>query len=106
MDYWSGSEVPSGLFDANAQLDFPFDWSAWLADKNASYVSHEILPAAELECVSSAHSAGVITALMKVKAGASIEIGRGYSLTCRITATAAGLTLVDDRTVKLIIANR
>ena len=70
------------------------------------YSAHSIIVDPVLECVSSAHAAGVITALIKVAADATPVEGTKYPVTCRITVTAGGLTLIDDRTLYLKIKER
>lgn len=106
--FWNVSNPtkPWGLWDPDAQLPIPFDWTDWLTDEGAVYVSHEIIPDPVLEEVESDESAGVIVVLLKLATAAAYVAGTKYPLTCRITATANGLTLIDDRTVYLKIVER
>jgi|GEM_PF-1149365 len=106
--FWNVSNPtkPWGLFDKDAQLDLPFDWSAWLLDSGASYVSHSFEPSDALEVVSSVESAGVIVALVRVKVGFTPTIGQKYPLTIKIEAITGSMTLKDDRTVYLKIVER
>ncbi len=106
--FWNlaNPEKPWGLFDPNSQLDIPFDWTDWLADKEAVYASHNIIADPVLTIVDSFETDGVITALVKVANGADYEIGVKYPVTCRVTATFDGRQLIDDRTVYLKIKER
>lgn len=106
--FWDVSNPmkPVGLFDRHAQLDIPFDWSAWLTDKGASYSSHTIEVDASLTCVSSNHSAGVISALIKVTTPADVAVGTKLAVTCKLVATLGAMTLKDDRTVYLKVVER
>lgn len=94
---------PWGLFDPDAILDFPFDWSNWLTDTLASYASHTITCEAPLECVQSAESNGIIVARIQVAAGQTPEVGRKYSFTCHIVADDGQ---EDERTLYLKITER
>lgn len=98
---------PWGPFDPDAKLDIPFDWSAWLTDKSATYSTHTILfPDGVLEAVSSSQSGGVVTVLVKVADDETAVVGTKYPITCRITATAGGLELIEDQTVYLKIREK
>jgi hypothetical protein len=106
--FWNvdNPDKPWGLFDPDAQLPFPFDWSEWLTNEGATYASHIITPQAGLEEVSSTQAAGVITVLIKATDPDALTVNRKYAVTCSITATAGALTLKDDRTVYLKIKQR
>jgi hypothetical protein len=97
---------PWGVFDPSAQLPIPFDWAEWLAAEGAAYVSHEIIPDPVLEEVSSEHAAGVVTAVIKLAAPPAYTVSTKYPVKCRITASANGNTLIDERTVYLKITER
>lgn len=107
--FWNVSNPlkPWGYFDPNAQLPIPFDWSEWLTDEGALYVSHEfIFPDGIFEEVESEESDGVITILLKLVDSPVYTAGTKYRVTSRITATANGQTLIDDRTVYLKVQDR
>lgn len=108
MSFWNltNPAKPWGLFDIDAQLDISFDWSAWLTDAGATYVSHTIETDAALDEVSSEQAAGVVTVLLKAASPVTAEIGSKYAVTCHITASAGSSTLKDDRTVWLKVAER
>lgn len=97
---------PWGIFDPDAQLNIPFDWAAWLADAGATYVSHTLTCDPVLEVVADAEQAGVVMALVHVKAGQTPSVGTKYFVTCHIVATAGSMTLEDDRTVWLKMVER
>lgn len=92
---------PTALFDPDAVRDIPCDWTAWLADIGDTYQDHEVIVPAQLECVSSAHSAGVITA--RIKAGTGIQTGKTYGVTFRVTSAGGQ---VDDQTLYLKITEK
>lgn len=84
--------------DPDATLDYPFDWSAWLADIEDEYASHEIVVDEGLTLVSSSYADGVITPF--VSGG---TLSQKHAVTCRIT-TVGGR--IDDRTIYLDIKDR
>lgn len=99
-------DKPWCLFDPDARLPIPMDWSEWLEQVGATYASHEIIVGPELEEVTSSHSDGIITVLVQEATGQAAAVGTKYPVTCRITATAGPLTIRDDRTVYLKIVER
>lgn len=107
MTFWNTDNPakPWGNFDPQAQLDIPFDWSAWLADLGVAYDSHVIEVESPLELVGSTHTEGVITAYVKVASGGTYSIGRKYRVTCRITTTGSP-SRVDERSVYLKMVER
>jgi hypothetical protein len=107
-DFWNMDNPlkPWGLFDSNARLPIPMDWSQWIESEGATYTGHTIITGPELEAVSSSHTSGVITMLIQVADGQTATIGKKYPVTCRIAATVGALTISDDRTVYLKIVER
>lgn len=89
---------PRGIKDPDAVLDYPVDFSAWLADIGDTYASHTILASAGITIDSSSENAGIITPV--ISGGV---VGATESFTVRITTTA-GRT--DDRTFFLKIVQR
>lgn len=84
--------------DPDAVLDYPFDWSEWLADVNDTLVSAEITAAGVTAEPLGLPVNGVVGVM--VSGGA---VGVAASVTCRIT-TAGGRT--DDRTLHFVIGER
>ena len=94
---------PWAWFDKDAIVDIPFDWTAWLADKETSYSSHTVTTHADLECTNptSGATAGVIKSrIQKNGAGADLVPGAKHWVTCHIVA-ADGQE--EDQTVYLKI---
>lgn len=99
---------PKGVKDPNAILDYPIDFSEWLADASDAYSTHEVITSngellanggtGSLECDSSSEAAGVI---IPVLSGGTV--GETEFFTVRVT-TASGR--VDDRTFWLKITER
>jgi hypothetical protein len=107
--YWNvdNPAKPWGLFDPNADLVYPMSWAAALADASATYVSHQIICEAGLECVSSTETAGVISARIRKAVGATLRKGKKYQVTWRVTFTSDGvINQVDDRSIYLKIQER
>lgn len=102
---WDTSDPskPWAIFDPNAVRDIPLDWSEWIADIGGTYSSHSITAISPIECVTSSHLAGVITARIKVTDGAAYVVGTKYPIKCTIVMTDGQR---DDRTVWLKLANR
>lgn len=100
MPFWNTVNVnkPTGIKDPQAVLDYPIDFSVWLADINDTYASHVILTSAGLVVDSSSHAAGVITPIIS---GGVLDATESF--TVRITTTG-GRT--DDRTFFLKIVER
>ncbi len=94
---------PWAIFDPNAVRDVPFDWSAWIADIGGTYASHTITAASPLQCTTSAHASGIVTARIKVADGAVYAVGTKYPVTCSLVM-ADGQR--DERTVYLKLVER
>lgn len=107
--FWNVSNPtkPWGLWDPDAQLPIFLDWTDWLTDEGATYVSHTIeFPEGVLAEVSSDEISGVIRVLIKLIDPAVFVSGKKYPVTCHIQALSSGLTLKDDRTVYLKVKER
>ena len=103
MAFWNVDNPlkPWGYFDPNAVLDFPFDWTAWLADIGETINNHQMILQSPLELVTSFVQTGqIVVPYIKVQNGQTLDLGRKYSVTCRITTTGAQ-PRTDDRTVFL-----
>lgn len=100
MSFWdvSNPDKPTGIKDSGAVLDFPIDFSAWLADVSDTHLSHTVTTTGGLVCDSSEHSSGVITVWLS-----DGNVGETASFTVRIVTTG-GRT--DDRTFYLKIKER
>lgn len=87
--------------DPDAVLDYPFDWSAWLADIDDTYLSHSFVivnpegASVPIAVESSSESEGVITPFVS---GGTLDAS--HILTCRIN-TVGGRT--DDKSLKIVI---
>jgi hypothetical protein len=97
----SGSK-PTIKKDPNATLDYPFDWSKWLANVSdtISTVTFLITDTSATPITKTAQSFTAVTATAWIAGGTA---GTAASLTCRIT-TAGGRT--EDRTIVLKIVER
>lgn len=84
--------------DPDAVLDYPFDWSEWLADVNDTLVSAEVTAQGVTAEPIGLPVGGVVGVM--VSGGVA---GDAASVTCRIT-TAGGRT--DDRTLHFVIGER
>lgn len=104
-DLWNVDDPlkPWALFDTNAIIDIPFEIADWLTSLGSTYADHEVIAPTPLECVTSTHSAGVITMRMQVLDGAEPVIGTKYPFTVRLIC-ADGQQ--DDRTLFLKLVNR
>jgi hypothetical protein len=101
MSFWdiSNPTKPKGIKDPDALLDYPIDWSSWLADITDTYQSHTVTDlTGGITIDSSTQSGGVIT--VWISGG---TVGETASFTVRIVS-AAGRT--DDRTFYLKIKER
>ena len=100
MSFWNVSNAakPKGVKDPDAVLDYPVDFSEWLADISDTYASHTILVSSGLTLDSSSESGGIITPVLS-----GGVVGATESFTVRITTTAGR---VDDRTFFLKIVER
>ena len=103
MSFWNIFDPlkPTGIKDSDAVLDFPIDFSAWLSDMGATYVSHTITTTGTIAINSSTQNAGVITPI--ISGG---TVGEIASFTIRIIASVGGSQRIDDRTFYLNIVNR
>ncbi len=82
--------------DPEAELDYSFDWAAWLAEGEA-IASHSIIAETPLEVVTSSSAGAVVTAF--VRGGVDATLLR---LTCRVV-TDSTPPRKDDRTLHLRI---
>lgn len=94
---------PWARFDKDAIREIPFDWSEWLTDIGSTYASHTIICQTGLECPSSTQAGGVITATIQKASAATLEVGKKYTVTCRIVAANGEQ---DDQTLWLKIVER
>jgi hypothetical protein len=94
---------PVARFDKDAIREIPFDWSEWLADIGSAHLSHTIICEAGLECTTSVHATGFVTATIQKAPAATLEINKKYAITCRITAINGER---DDQTVYLKIVEK
>lgn len=85
-------------FDADAELDVPWDWADWLTQEGTTYASHEwVFPEADtLQVLQSTESAGVITARIAKADAGTLTINAKYGVTCRITDSAGQ---IEDQTL-------
>ena len=100
MAFWNVSNPakPVGLKDPDAVLDYPIDYSLWLADIGDTYSAHAIIVLGTLVVESSSFSSGKIIVWLS---GGTINTTENF--TVRITTTGGR---VDDRTFYLKIRNR
>jgi hypothetical protein len=100
MSFWNVSNPakPKGVKDPDAVLDYPVDFSDWLADIGDTYASHSIIVSDGLTVDSSSESGGIITPILS-----GGVVGDTETFTVRITTTG-GRT--DDRTFYLKIVER
>ncbi len=90
-----GQNVPSIKLDPDAELDYTFDWTAWLAAYGDTISSATLIPT---KCTLSNQTDAFPLVHGKVK-----EATPGASLTCRIQ-TAQGRK--DDRTIYFTVKDR
>jgi hypothetical protein len=101
MSFWDTANPakPTGIKDPNAILDYPIDYTAWLADITDTYSSHSVIVAAgSIAVQSSGYSSGKI--IVWLSGG---TVGETAAFTIRIV-TFGGRT--DDRTFYLKIKER
>lgn len=110
MSFWNVTNPakPKGIKDPNSVLDFPVDFTAWLADMSDTYMDHVILTTdgevlstgavGSLKCDSSSEAAGII---VPVLSGGTV--GETESFTVRILTNGSR---TDDRTFFLKITER
>lgn len=100
MSFWdvTNPAKPKGIKDPDAVLDYPIDFSAWLADISDTYLNHSVLVTGGLSVVSSSQALGVITPVLS-----GGNVGETATFTVRIV-TVGGRT--DDRTFYLKIQER
>lgn len=94
---------PWARFDKDAIREIPFDWSEWLADIGSTHASHTIICEEGLECTDSVHAAGFITATIRKDPTKTLELGKKYTVTCRIVAANGEQ---DDQTLRLQIVEK
>lgn len=85
----------SFIKDPDAVLDYSWDWLDWLG---LDTIASSALDVGGLTEVSSAHAAGVVTAVLS-----GGLVGKTYAVRCRIVTTA-GRT--DDRTIFITVRQR
>lgn len=98
MSFWdvTNPNKPTGVKDPNAVLDYPIDWSVWLADIGDTYASHTVENlTGGIAVESSTHSNGIITVWLSGGTASSTA-----TFTIRIVTT---LGRTDDRTFYLKI---
>lgn len=89
-------QFPTIEKDPNAKLDYPFDWTEWLAgDTIASFVATVV---GTVTIFSSANTALIVTVWLT-----GGTVGELATLACRIT-TAAGR--IDERTIRVRIKEK
>lgn len=103
--YWNDPTGPKpwALFDTDAIIEIPIEIADWLDSLASTYQSHQILVDEPLECTGSVIASNIITATMKVKAGATFTKGVKYPFTVRLVC-ADGQQ--DDRTLWLKLVDR
>lgn len=82
--------------DPDAQLDYAFDWSAWLAE-GETITAHELVATDGITIDSDAEASGVVTVWVS---GAIVP---RQKITCRITTNQGRQ---DDRTITLNVRER
>lgn len=85
--------------DPQAVLDYPFDWSSWLATAEL-IVSHIITVAAGITKDSDNEAAGVVTVVLS-----GGTAGTTYKVACRIT-TDSSPARTDERTIYIEVVER
>lgn len=106
-DFWNVTDDPAkpwGLFDPDASIVFPIEIDDWLTSLGVGYASHTIIADTPLECVTSSHSAGVISVSMQLLAGADYTAGMKYPFTVRLVGDDTFTQ--DDRTLYLKVKDR
>lgn len=98
--YTTTAGKPTIKKDPDSTLDYPFDWSKWLALINDTIASVLWILDPTLTLASSSFTAVTATAFIS---GGLLAIGTSVPVTCRIT-TAGGR--VDERTILLKIVER
>lgn len=94
---------PFGPFDPEGVYDIPFDWASWLTGLSDTYASHVITCDPALTCVSSAHSAGVVTARFEASGSPALVAGRKYFIRCHIVTTSGQ---EEDQTLYLKVRDK
>lgn len=88
---------PRYLKDANAVLDWEFDWSDWL-DAGETISSHTMTVGTGLVKDSSANSTTAVTVWLS--GGTS---GTTYTVTCRVVTSASR---TDERSIAIAVTDR
>ena len=87
-DFWDQTNPakPFGLFDPDAVIDIPFDWTAYLTGIGSTYSSHVASAQEGLDVVSSSESDGVVTVRVRKDPAGSLSTGQKYWVRCHIVA--------------------
>ena len=87
--------------DPQAQLDYGFDWTDWLASSGPDTIAaFSVSTTGGLTAASVAHAAGVVTCVVS---GGSV--GVAATITCSITTTGPPAR-VDERTIWVNVVQR
>lgn len=86
--------------DPDATLDYQLDWSGWLAT-GVSIVALTVIPDGGVEVDSSSFTATTTTAWLS-----GGTVGETANITFRVTTDSIPVAQIDDRTLKLRIADR
>lgn len=86
------------IIDPDAELDYAFDWTAWL-DDGETITSHTLVPTTGITVDNSTEDAGIVT----VWVSGATPAKSLQRITCRIV-TNEGRT--DDRTMQFRVAER
>lgn len=87
-DYWNEDDPlkPWGLFDKDEVKHIPFDFSAWLAQEDTTYVTQDFDPDENLTATFLLESGGVIVAEIKRAPAGELFENEKYGVTCLMTA--------------------
>ena len=87
-DFWDETNPakPFGLFDPDAVMDIPFDWTTYLTGIGSTYGSHVVTAQEGLEVVASSESEGVVTARFRKDPAETLTVGQKYWIRCHIVA--------------------
>ncbi|CAB4132076.1 hypothetical protein UFOVP136_31 [uncultured Caudovirales phage] len=103
MSFWSNETPlkPTGIKSVESVLDYPIDFSAWLADMGAVYANHTVTHTGSITIVSSTYANGIVSVV--ISGG---ELGETTSFTVHMNAIVLGSARSDQRTFYLNIVNR
>lgn len=86
-DFWDLSNPlkPTGLFDPDDVIHLPFDFSEWLADNDATYVSHTVTVDSKLQYENVGQTDGVVVVRVFALDPADLAEGDkcGVTVQCR-----------------------